>query len=325
MTEVTTTDFRSESTQAAPETPKTKTAQVDLSQYEERFQSLVEDVQDQMLLVTSGRAGKDGRDGYDGKDGRDGKDIDATETELFDLKDVDQSILPMEKGQVLTWDGFKWTNLFVRQTMSAGGSAVSTTTSGDTGVSSTIAWTYHPHDHTEEPNSGHFHTDSPDGDLVTKFHVSNETSRGNDVEVLLRDLLQQGYDRIYVALAEDLSQAHLYAVTSYTETPGGFELTVVHVETAGAEPDYQNAKGYEFLFTKSAASGGGIADAPADGDYYVRQNNAWVPTTSVPVDISSNTLGELSDVSIPTPSAGEALIYDGSQWSAGGDMVGGSF
>ena len=159
MTEVTTTDFRSESTQAAPETPKTKTAQVDLSQYEERFQSLVEDVQDQMLLVTSGRAGKDGRDGYDGKDGRDGKDIDATETELFDLKDVDQSILPMEKGQVLTWDGFKWTNLFVRQTMSAGGSAVSTTTSGDTGVSSTIAWTYHPHDHTEEPNSGHFHTD----------------------------------------------------------------------------------------------------------------------------------------------------------------------
>lgn len=277
MTTVTTTDFLSENTQRPPAAEKAKKAEVDLTKYEERFQALVEDVQDRMLLVNSGRPGRDGKDGRDGYNGRDGKDIDATQTELFDLKDVEQSILPMEKGQVLTWDGSKWTNLYVRQTMSAGGPVGGTTASGGAGVSSTIAWTYHPHDHTEEPNAGHFHTDSPDGELVTKFHVSDETSRGNNIEVLLRDLLQQGYDRIYVALGEDLSQAHLYAITGYLETPNGFELTVVHVETAGTEPDYQNAKRYEFLFTKSAVAGGGeIPEAPIDGNYYVRQNGSWI-------------------------------------------------
>ena len=277
VTTLTTTDFRSENTQVAPEAAKPQKAQIDTSAFEERFQSLQEDIEDRMLLVTSGRAGKDGKDGKDGADGRDGKDIDATQTELFDLKDVSQSVLPMEKGQVLTWDGSKWTNLYVRQTMSAGGPIGSTAVNGDTGVSSTIAWTYHPHDHTQEPNAGHFHTDSSDGELVTKFHVSDETSRGNNIEVLLRDLLQQGYDRIYVALGEDLSQAHLYAITGHLETPKGFELTVVHVETAGTEPGYQNAKGYEFLFTKSAvAGGGGIPEAPIDGNYYVRRNGSWI-------------------------------------------------
>ena len=121
LTVVKTTDFRSESTQTAPEAPKVKAAQVDLTQYEERFQSLVEDVQDQMLLVSSGRPGKDGKDGQSGRDGRDGKDIDATQTELFDLKDVDESPLPLEKGQVLTWDGSKWTNLYTRTVTSLGG------------------------------------------------------------------------------------------------------------------------------------------------------------------------------------------------------------
>jgi hypothetical protein len=289
MTTVSTTEFRSESTQAAPEASEAKTAQVDLTQYEERFQSLVEDVQDRMLLVTSGRAGKDGQDGRDGVDGRDGKDLVATDAELFDLKDVDQSILPVEKGQVLTWDGAKWTNLFLRQTMSAGGSAVSATGGGSTGVGSTIGWTYHPHDHTEEPNSGHFHTDSADGELVTVFHVSNETSRGNDVEVLLRDLLTQGYDRIYVALGEDLSQAHLYSITSYTETVGGFEINVTHVETAGLEPDYQNAKLYEFLFTRSAPDPGSVDNVTIvsettptlrdNGDALIQGDSWYLPST----------------------------------------------
>lgn len=120
LTVVKTTDFRSESTQVAPEASKAEAIQVDLSQYEERFQGLVEDVQDQMLLVSSGRPGRSGKDGRDGADGRDGKDIEATETDLEDLANVESGIA-YEKGQVLTWDGSKWTNLFVRQTMSAGG------------------------------------------------------------------------------------------------------------------------------------------------------------------------------------------------------------
>jgi len=121
LTTITTTDFLSVNTQRAPEAPKTKTAQVDLTQYEERFQSLVEDVQDQMLLVSSGRPGKDGVDGIDGRDGADGKDIDATETSLFELKDVDRGI-PLQKGQVLMWSGAEWTNLYVPQVMPLTGS-----------------------------------------------------------------------------------------------------------------------------------------------------------------------------------------------------------
>ena len=261
--------------QTAPEAPKGQKTQADLSQYE-RFQSLVEDVQDQMLLVNSGRPGKDDKDGRDGSD-RDGKDFEATQTELFDLKDIDFSPVPLEKGQVLTWDGSKWTNLYNEAVvMDHGRRERRWYWRRDYWRQLNHCVDVPPHDHTEEPNSGHFHTDSSDGDLVTIFHVSDETARGNDVELLVRDLLQQGYDRIYVALADDLSQAHLYAITS-VETASGFELTVSHIETAGAEPDYQNGKGYEFLFTKSAvASSGGIPEAPQDGNYYVRQNGSWI-------------------------------------------------
>jgi len=120
MTTVTTTDFLSANTQRAPEAPKQNQAQVDLTQYEERFQALVEDVQDQMLLVTSGRPGKDGQDGRDGADGRDGKDIEASKTDLEDLRNVEDQIAK-ERGQVLTWDGTKWTNRFIPQTIAVGG------------------------------------------------------------------------------------------------------------------------------------------------------------------------------------------------------------
>ena len=122
ITTLTTTDFRSEHTQTAPEAAKSQKAQIDTSAFEERFQSLQEGIEDRMLLVSSGRNGKDGRDGVAGRDGRDGKDIDATQTELFDLKDVEQSRIPLKPGQVLTWDGEKWTNLYVRQSTTYVGS-----------------------------------------------------------------------------------------------------------------------------------------------------------------------------------------------------------
>ena len=318
----TTTDFASDRTVVKSQ------EEIDREEFQDRFSGLQKGVEDRLSTVRDGRDGKDGRDGVDGLpgkdgrdgiDGRDGKDLVATEAELFDLQDVEQGI-QMERGQVLTWNGTKWTNLYVRQTMSAGGAVGGTTASGDTGVSSTIAWTYHPHDHTEEPNSGHFHTDSSNGDLVTKFHVSDETSRGNNVEVLLRDLLQQGYDRIYVALGEDLSQAHLYAITGYLETLSGFELTVVHVETAGTEPDYQNAKGYEFLFTKSAVSGGsGIPEAPIDGNYYVRQNGSWID-----LRLALSSLGDAPGEPIDGgnfttgfSSAGDNNVLDGGNFTTG--------
>ena len=123
MTTVTTTDFLSDSTQKASEAPNPVQAKVDLTRYEERFQALVEDVQDQMLLVTSGRPGSDGVNGKDGVDGLDGKDLKATETELEDLANVEE-VVRKEDGQVLTWKDGKWQNLFVPQISSivSGGS-----------------------------------------------------------------------------------------------------------------------------------------------------------------------------------------------------------
>lgn len=119
ITELTTTDFRSEYTQVAPAAPK-PAKQVDGNIFEERFQELAESIQDQMLLVNSGQDGANGINGRDGVDGRDGKDLLATDADLFDLNDAEQGI-QMERGQVLTWDGSRWTNLFVPQVLSSGG------------------------------------------------------------------------------------------------------------------------------------------------------------------------------------------------------------
>jgi len=118
LTLLTTTDFVSDSTQRAPEAPKVSQAKIDLKQFDEHFQALVEDVQDRMLLVHSGKAGKDGKDGANGRDGRDGRDILATETDLEDLANVEQGIAK-ENGQVLTWRDGAWQNLFVPQIVSS--------------------------------------------------------------------------------------------------------------------------------------------------------------------------------------------------------------
>lgn len=116
LTTVTTTEFRSENTQEAPQAPVV--AQVDTSAIEARFEALAEDIQDRMLLVGPGRPGRDGKDGADGKDGRDGRDLVATDAKLEDLQNVEQNIAK-EDGQVLTWKDGVWQNLFVPQIISS--------------------------------------------------------------------------------------------------------------------------------------------------------------------------------------------------------------
>ena len=288
LTTLTTTDFRSESTQRAPEAPKAKEVSIDLSSFEDRFQELSEDLQDRMLMVHNGRDGKDGRDGKNGAAGRDGRDLVATDSDLFDLNDVEQGIR-MERGQVLTWDGSKWTNLYVRQTTSAagGGSSDGGGGSGDA-VSSTVQWKYDDTELTSTLSDGSFHTDSIDGELVTRIRVSHLTGRNNDISVLIGDLLGQGYDRLYIAQTDDLSQAQLYLITGFASVVDGTELTVVHLVTAGIEPNFLNNKNYEFYISRSAsAGGGGVPEAPIDGKQYARENSSWTevaPTGLQPGD-----------------------------------------
>lgn len=547
LTTITTTDFLSESTQRAPEAPKPQATQVDLTQYEERFQELVEDVQDRMLLINSGRPGKDGKDGLPGAPGRDGKDIDATETELFDLKDVGQSILSLEKGQVLTFDGVRWTNLHVRQVMSAGGAiGGGSTNEPDDGLGGVVSsfWKFDESE-TEQYSDGKFsvnsHQGKTDWSLATEVYLGYKNNAGNNtknyilqlvktgqylyiqrndnpdayviLEVLanpvdadakgarievafvsqgtqvseikkdkvcgltftliaggggggvseLNDLtdvtidpalldkdfglvydgsawgvgsppvLIEGHNQsgatlfkgtpVYVAgthssgkplfeaadadgagtypaiglLHEDLANGvdgHVmlsglvtnvdtspYAAGDalYLSTTSGSLTNVrptaatekvqkvgivtrVHATAgsiliigAGRTNDINNelvaligagdkdavdlgtfsgttisdnndVKGaLQELETAVEAGGGGIPEAPLDGNYYVRQSGGWVPNTNAPTDISNNTLNELSDVSNLTPSAGDALIFNGTDWAPGGDLHGGSF
>lgn len=121
MTTIKTTDFATNNTQKAPPVQASAVPfSKKLAEFESRFEELIEDVQDRMLLVTSGRPGRDGASGRDGKDGRPGKDIDSTKVSIFDLVDTEQG-LPLQRGQVMMWDGTRWTNLYVPQVLTRGG------------------------------------------------------------------------------------------------------------------------------------------------------------------------------------------------------------
>lgn len=241
ITTLTTTDFRSEHTQTAPEAAKPQKAQIDTSAFEERFQSLQEDIEDRMLLVTSGRNGKDGRDGAAGRDGRDGRDIDATQTELFDLKDVEQSRIPLKPGQVLTWDGEKWTNLYVRQstTYVGGGGSGSGGGSGNGQINSDTITSDTPPTEREDGKGA-----LRDGDTWWKsdtgafFVWYADGDSGQWVEI---ESGEGGGGGIPEAPIDGQQYARQDAGWSVVQMPEG-----------------------------------GIEEAPMDGNYYVRQNGAWL-------------------------------------------------
>lgn len=115
-----TTELRSDKTES--EIEKEDDDDEDDDPYEERFQDLLQSIEDRMLLVGPGRPGKDGKDGADGKDGRDGRDgedLVVTDAELNDLKDV--FVSDANRGQFLMFDGASWIPRFVPQVFSGGG------------------------------------------------------------------------------------------------------------------------------------------------------------------------------------------------------------
>jgi len=272
------TEIRPDTKEAPPLMPPTGW----MESIERRFESIAEDIQDRMLLVNSGKPGRDGapgKTGPQGAAGRDGKDFLATNANLDDLKDVEVgSVLPLERGQVLMYDGVRWANRFTRETsvLSGGGGGGSTTVvTGQMG--STIIWQYH--EETGEPHNRKFHTHGEDqADQVTLFHVSKINEAGNDVELLL-DALLPLTGQLYVASEDDPSQAHLYEVSGYVETTSGFEISVNHIDTPGPEPSFNPNHNYSFFFLPSASVTGGIPEAPQDGGYYVRQNGQWINLT----------------------------------------------
>jgi hypothetical protein len=280
LIEASVTEFKSENTETRPK-PATPAPAVMppagwIDGLERRVTELIEDVNDRMLLVRPGRPGRDGARGERGPmgpEGRPGKDMVATNATLDDLLDVEIGAkIPVAKGQVLTFDGIQWTNLYVPQLLSStsggGGKETTTFTSGQIG--STIVWRYH--DEPGEPAHRNFHSDNTNGELITFFHVSKVNEAGNNVELLLETLLPSS-GQIYIVSNDDPSQVHLYSIESYTETANGFQINVTHIETPGPEPDLVPNHDYSFYFLMAS---GNIPEAPQDGGYYVRHMGQWV-------------------------------------------------
>ena len=343
---LTTTEFKSANTQVKPTEEVRPVIAPDLNEWEDRFQTLVEDVQDQMLLVTSGRAGKDGRDGEDGKDGADGKDLLATEANLGDLQDVElESKLALQKGHVLTWDGTAWTNLFIPQVFATGAAGGGTADAG--APSTTIQWKFH--NEVGEPHNREFHTDNADPTLITILHVSFENNAGTDVTSLLNGLLLSTQS-IYVYKVSEPSSAHLYAVSSYTTTTNGIEITVTHTETPGGEQAFTNNAIYGFTFIAAGSGSGGsttlaglsdtytpgvqdgdvlvyrsatgkwtveagVEEAPQDGGYYVRRNGQWVNLAEA-LGAFDNRTFDGGNFSSGDGSNFDNAVYDGGDFSA---------
>ena len=365
-----TTDFKTSSTEEKPAptvAPEVMPPAGWMDRVDKKLAEFSQDIQDRMLLVSGrmgppgkdGAPGRDGTPGIPGRDGRDGKDVLATEAHLDDLKDVGiQSNIPLEKGQVLTYDGVEWTNLFVPQLVSlaAGGGTDSTVVTG--GQGSQISWIYH--DETGEPHARKFHSHGEtDATLVTELHVSKTNAANNDVELLL-DAILPITNQIYISDHSDPSQAHLYDLTSYTETTDGFNLVISHVETPGPEPAFIPNDQYDFLFLTGAGTGGatsideltdvdtsttapyvgqtlvwdgtnwvpgdssdGVGEAPIDGNFYVRHNGQWV--NMIEAINLINLLTDGGDFTRGEAFTVDSYIYDGGDLTNGtsdtGDQI----
>jgi len=110
--------------------------------------------------------------------------------------------------------------------------------------------------------------------------------------------------------------------------PKGCRIAVSFVSQGTAVSDFTNDKLCSVSFmVVSNSGGGGIPEAPQDGNYYVRQNATWQPTTtaSISYNLSQNQLSDLGDTAISGAQPGEALIWNGAAWANGGDFAGGSF
>lgn len=128
--EISTTEVLVENTVTGPPPPPVEQQIEDKisENLNQKFNKLVQDIADRMLLVKSGSPGRDGidglngrdgRDGVDGKDGKDGQDLVATDAKLDDLKDVE--VEDPEKGQVLMFSGDAWRARYVPISMGGAG------------------------------------------------------------------------------------------------------------------------------------------------------------------------------------------------------------
>lgn len=274
MTEIRTVEFRSQSTLEAPQAAPAP--QVDISAFDARFEALVEDIQDQMLLVHSGRNGRDGRDGRDGVDGRDGRDLAATEATLEDLQNVEQNIAKQD-GQVLTWKDGVWQNLFIPQVISSIAGDTAPSSGQQTSLIGRGEWRYDT-DTTGDPANGRVQFNDADPSLATEIYINRYTSEGKDIYNLLTAVVTAG--TLFYIQGGAADNYYLYDVTANAVQVGGTHILVpVTLRNQGVDAAFSFNQTIGLASYNYTSGGGGIPEAPQDGNYYVRQNASWVLLT----------------------------------------------
>lgn len=343
LVKITTTDFLTGSTQLAPAAPVAVQVNTVPDDYEERFQGLLESVQDQMLLVNSGQRGKDGTDGRDGLDGRDGKDILATETELEDLSNVEEG-LAREKGQVLTWDGTKWTNLFIPQFSTPGaasdGGGSSGAGPGKIKVQERAGAAGSPENPVDDvttlsfnTNNGFSVTDLGGGEALVNLGSAFAPWHVDGQETLVPEG-EEPVEFVAGAGIQITTNPNTYpqqiTITSTGGGGGGGGGTCdgildggnaddgtsngVHCPDPGIEEAPIDGKQYarqDADWTEVAP--GGIEEAPQDGGYYVRQNGSWISLALALADLEKITLDGGNFTT--DESVGTDEIFDGGSFS----------
>lgn len=312
-----------------------------------------------------GPPGRDGKDGRDGRDGRDGKDLEATEVSLFDLADVEEGI-DKKKGQVLTYDGEKWTNLFVPQLLSTSIGKTSTQPSGSIqlDVSNTV-----------DPALGEIRWEQDENTAVLGLGGNVHNHLGHDTYAWCRNATGQaipkgtalmfagtlgasGIVKIAPMVANGTYPGYVFLGFAAEDIPSGADGNVISYgklkgldtsdfteqailwcdpTTPGGltetEPQAPNLKLPVAAVISSKNNGTlmvrwdtgrrlqdlhdvEISGTKQDGDtiVWVAANNRWESATP--------------STGIPDPggaSPGDALIYNGASWQAGGDLIGGNF
>lgn len=345
FTRVTTTDFRSGNTQVAPAAPIPVQADTKPDDYEERFQSLLEDVQDQMLLINSGSSGRDGIDGRNGVDGRNGKDLLATDTDLEDLNNVEEGVV-REKGQVLTWDGTRWTNLFIPQFSTPG--AASGGGGGDIGsgkikVQERAGSAGNPENPVADvttlsfnTNNGFSVTDLGDGEALVNlgsafapWHVDGQETLTPEGEEPVEFVAGPG---IQITTNPNTYPQQITITSTGGSGGGGGSSLPCDGILDGGNADDGTSDGLDCNGCTGVLDGGnaddgtssgveceeggtgGIEEAPQDGNYYVRQNGAWVNLAAALSALENRTIdgGNLTT----GLSAGDEEVVDGGSFTS---------
>jgi len=297
-----------------------KAIQKDLKGLSQVVQGQLETVRDGIDGIDGiGLQGPQGPEGAKGRDGLDGKDLLATDANLDDLQDVEMG-LAIQRGQVLTWDGTKWTNLYIPQLLSVSSGGGGSNSEGENVITSDTPPTEREDgsplqdgDQWWETNTGIMYLWYVDADSAQWVQTSgsggtgdgqvnsdtivdeNEpTERLNGTPLRTGDSWFRPIDSSFYVYNQNIW--NLVTGSGGTGTPCNGILD-------GGNADDGTSEGV----TCGGGSGGGIEEAPEDGQEYARKDAGWV--------VVSSTGGPGATGGIPeAPQDGNFYVRSDGQW-----------